>query len=96
VEHTIQITLFLQFPHSNLCPILDKVREALGPLQAQDVLFAFSERDTQGMGVQGVADFRELIFHLTKYGLSEHEVKTLIRAFRVEHPDVGPDWETLQ
>jgi len=41
-------------------------------------------------------DFTRLLKHYSKCALSEHELITLKRAFRVTAPSPGPDMLTLQ
>jgi len=88
--------LFFQFPHSNVCVVLDKVREAFGPIQSEAILECFSEYDECLNGVISASDFRDKLLCLTKEALSEHEVITLQRAFRVESCTPPPDMTTLQ
>ncbi|ODM96665.1 EF-hand domain-containing family member C2 [Orchesella cincta] len=68
------------FPHANVCLCLDKLREAMGPLQAEDVVKCFSENDTCLQGVLDIRNFRTLIMQIAKCGMSEHEILTLARA----------------
>lgn len=75
---------------------LDKLREAMGPLQAEDVLKCFSEHDTCLQGVLDIRSFRTLILQITKCGLSEHEILTLGRAYAAKTPPPGTDFQTLQ
>jgi len=84
------------FPHSNTCKVLNKLREAVGPIQATDLLALFSQLDSCLQGVMSYEDFSRVIKDVTKCGLSEHEIISLGRAFKVVAPDPGPDWITLQ
>ena len=65
-----------QFPHSDVCKVLSKVREAFGCLQAESVLQCFAQNDTCKQGVMDLRNFKSLLLEITKCGLSEHECET--------------------
>ncbi|XP_035706892.1 EF-hand domain-containing family member C2-like [Folsomia candida] len=84
------------FPQANFCLIIDKVREAFGPLESESVLQLFSCKDSQLNGIISRDDFRSILVTLMKQSLNEHEITTLLRGLKVDPPKVGIDFKTLQ
>lgn len=87
---------YFQFPHSDICKILNKMREVFGPIESECILQMFSCKDTQKLGIMDFIDFRSLILDFSKCSISEHEIITLQRVYKVLPPAPGIDWETLQ
>lgn len=75
---------------------MDKIREAFGPLQAEDILKCFAENDSCLQGVMDLRNFRSLLVQISKCGLSEHEILTLSRAYAAHSVPPGTDFATLQ
>lgn len=90
------VFFYFKFPQSNLCLILDKVREAFGSIESSDILHLFSENDSCLNGVISADCFRDLLLRLVQCSLNEHEVITVTRAFKIDANEPGPDMQTLQ
>lgn len=95
-NNSVYVSIPVQFPHANICVCLEKFREAIGPLQGEDVLKCFSEHDTCLQGVMDTRNFRSLLLQISKCGLSEHELLTLTRCYAAKSEPPGTDFQTLQ
>lgn len=75
---------------------MNKIWEAFGPLQAEDVLKCFAQNDSNLQGVMDLRNFRAMLLQVSKCALSEHEIMTIARAYAAHAPPPGVDFPTLQ
>ena len=86
-----------QFIHSNIRVILNKVAILLGT-KVKAMMARFMENDSQDRGLVMETVFRNVLNEFTGLNLTEHEIITLVRKFRIliaDHPS-GPDREKIK